>query len=113
MKRAGLVIAAALLLLPVSLGAYPWDKDMVDQPSEKAQESVAPPDPGAVPVDGGEAMPLPLNDDQADRMKDAAAVIPFDPHLFGTASNNGRMLAESDSASPIVAATTPSTLSGT
>lgn len=34
---------------------------------------------------------------------DAAAVIPFDPQLFGTASNNGRMLAESDSASPIVA----------
>ena len=34
---------------------------------------------------------------------DAAAVIPFDPHLFGTASNNGRMLAESDGASPIVA----------
>lgn len=34
---------------------------------------------------------------------EASAIIPFDPHLFGTASNNGRMLAESDSASPIVA----------
>lgn len=33
---------------------------------------------------------------------EASAIIPFDPHLFGTASNNGRMLAESDSASPIV-----------
>lgn len=31
------------------------------------------------------------------------AVIPFDPHLFGTASNNGRMLAETDAANPIVA----------
>ncbi len=34
---------------------------------------------------------------------DAAAVIPFDPALFGTAANNGRMLAESDSANPIIA----------
>ncbi|TCD16424.1 AAA family ATPase [Oricola cellulosilytica] len=31
------------------------------------------------------------------------AIIPFDAHLFGTASNNGRMLAETDAASPIVA----------
>ncbi|MDZ7822652.1 MAG: CpaE family protein [Ahrensia sp.] len=34
---------------------------------------------------------------------DASAVIPFDPHLFGTAGNNGRMLAESDSGHPIIA----------
>lgn len=34
---------------------------------------------------------------------EAAAVIPFDPQLFGTASNNGRMLAESDSSNPVVA----------
>jgi pilus assembly protein CpaE len=32
-----------------------------------------------------------------------AAVIPFDALLFGTASNNGRMLAETDAANPIVA----------
>jgi pilus assembly protein CpaE len=31
------------------------------------------------------------------------AVIPFDAQLFGTAANNGRMLAETDAASPIVA----------
>jgi pilus assembly protein CpaE len=31
------------------------------------------------------------------------AVIPFDAQLFGTASNNGRMLAETDAANPIVA----------
>jgi pilus assembly protein CpaE len=30
------------------------------------------------------------------------AVIPFDPLLFGNASNNGRMLGEMDSKSPIV-----------
>ena len=31
------------------------------------------------------------------------AVIPFDAQLFGTASNNGRMLAETDAANPVVA----------
>lgn len=30
------------------------------------------------------------------------AIIPFDAQLFGTASNNGRMLAETDAANPIV-----------
>lgn len=33
----------------------------------------------------------------------ASAVIQFDPHLFGMASNNGRMLAESDPSNPTVA----------
>jgi pilus assembly protein CpaE len=31
-----------------------------------------------------------------------AAVIPFDAHLFGTAANNGQMIAETDAKSPIV-----------
>lgn len=65
-----------LLILPAGLvGAYPWDKDMVDQPSEKAQESVAPPGPGSVPVSGGESVPLPLNDIQSLDMKEAAVSI--------------------------------------
>ncbi|MGH8166368.1 MAG: c-type cytochrome, partial [Woeseiaceae bacterium] len=59
-----------------SLGwAYPWDQDMVDQPSEKPQESVAPPGPGSVPVDGGETVPRPLTDEESFDMKDAAAAI--------------------------------------
>ena len=59
-----------------SLGwAYPWDKDMVDQPSEKPQESVAPPGPGSIPVDGGETLPQPLTDEESFDMKDAAAAI--------------------------------------
>ncbi|MBT8080313.1 MAG: cytochrome c [Gammaproteobacteria bacterium] len=53
--------------------AFPWDKDMVDQPSEKPQESEAPPDPGSVPVSGGESLPLPLNDEQSFARKDASA----------------------------------------
>ncbi len=30
-----------------------------------------------------------------------AAIIPFDPALFGTASNNGQMISEADAKSPI------------
>ena len=54
---------------------YPWDKDMVDQPSEKPQESVAPPGPGSIPLDGGETVPEPLTDEESFGMKDAAAAI--------------------------------------
>ncbi len=74
MKRLSIQTCTLLLLLPGGLAwAYPWDKDMVDQPTEKAQESVSPGDPGSVPVSGGETMPLPLNDEEAFAMKDAMA----------------------------------------
>ena len=76
MKKFRVTIVAFLMLIPISLAsAYPWDQDMVDQPSEKAQESVAPPGPGSVPVDGGETVPLPLSDLQSDDMKDAASAL--------------------------------------
>lgn len=43
-------------------------------------------------------------DDFAEPLElDPVAVIPFDAQLFGTAANNGRMLAETDAANPIVA----------
>lgn len=75
MKPSRLLILS-ILMGPASLGwAYPWDKDMVDQPSEKPQESVAPPGPGSVPVDGGETVPQPLTDEESSDMKDAAAAI--------------------------------------
>lgn len=75
--RAAAFTAFALLvsLWTTVAAAYPWDQDMVDQPSEKAQESVAPPGPGSVPVDGGEAVPAPQNDDESAEMKLAAAAI--------------------------------------
>ena len=76
MKRLRIQASILLLLLPAALGwAYPWDKDMVDQPSEKAQESVAPPGPGSVPIVGGESTPLPLNDTESLDMKEAAVSI--------------------------------------
>ncbi len=83
MKRSGILTMSLLLMMPLSGGAYPWDKDMVDQPSEKAQESTAPPGPGAVPTDGGEIVPLPRTDQDFDDMKEAATAIenpvPADP----------------------------------
>lgn len=74
MKARRLPLLALLLAgLPGLTFAFPWDKDMVDQPSAKPQESEAPPDPGGVPVEGGESLPLPLTDQQSFDMKDAAA----------------------------------------
>ena len=71
---------AALLLLgygPVGWG-YPWDQDMVDQPSAKPQESPAPagPDSASVPTVGGETLPAPATEQGMDEAKDAAAAIP-------------------------------------
>jgi mono/diheme cytochrome c family protein len=54
---------------------FPWDKDMVDQPSAKPQESEAPPDPGGVPVTGGEPVPAPAPDGMFDA-REAAAGLP-------------------------------------
>jgi len=80
MKRFGTAIAALLLAL-LLLGhanmawAYPWDQDMVDQPSAKPQESEAPPEPGSVPVTGGETVPAPTTLTGMSDAKDAAAAI--------------------------------------
>jgi len=48
---------------------------MVDQPSQKAQESIAPPGPSSIPISGGEIVPLPTSDIESDEMKAAAAAI--------------------------------------
>jgi mono/diheme cytochrome c family protein len=76
MRHSGFLTVLLLLVVPVTGGAYPWDKDMVDQPSEKAQESIAPPGPGSIPTDGGEIVPQPITDQEFDDMKEAAAAIP-------------------------------------
>ncbi len=55
--------------------ANSWDKDMVDQPSEKPQESIAPPGPGSVPVNGGEFLPNPTGEAAIFAAKDAAVTI--------------------------------------
>ncbi|MBE41502.1 MAG: hypothetical protein CL480_09345, partial [Acidobacteria bacterium] len=56
--RRGCLIALLIGYAP-SGWTFPWDKDMVDQPSVKAQESASPgdPSPGSVPITGGETVP--------------------------------------------------------
>ena len=75
MRRCEFLTIPILLMMPVAGGAYPWDQDMVDQPSEKAQESTAPPGPGSIPTDGGEIVPQPHTEQEFDDMKVAAAAI--------------------------------------
>ena len=55
---------------------YPWDQDMVDQPSAKPQESEAPAEPDAIPIGGTETLPTPTSEAEAFAGKDAAASIP-------------------------------------
>ncbi len=54
-------IACALLLLAIPGAALPlpWDKDMVDQPSMKPQDSLVPNLASSVPVGGRDAYPPP------------------------------------------------------
>lgn len=54
-----MVITPLLFGFVAAAWAFPWDEDMVDQPSAKPQESRAPADSGGVPVDGGEIVPAP------------------------------------------------------
>ena len=73
------LIVTLFLLGQTGLGTgYPWDQDMVDQPSPKPQESPAPSAPGSVPIVGGETMAMPAQTTTAamDEAKDAAAVVP-------------------------------------
>ena len=51
---------------------YPWDQDMVDQPSIKPQEAPTPGDPGAIPVSGGETLPAPTTEEGMFEAKEAA-----------------------------------------
>lgn len=77
MSRGKRLLLAVLLLGYVgAVWSFAWDKDMVDQPSAKAQESEAPADPGGIPVNGGETMPAPTTESGMFDAKDAAAAVP-------------------------------------
>jgi mono/diheme cytochrome c family protein len=70
-------VIALLLFGHLSGGwSFPWDKDMVDQPSAKAQESEAPGDSGGTPVNGGETVPAPTTERGMFDAKDAAVTLP-------------------------------------
>ena len=61
-------IQALVVLMLLSQGgaswSFPWDQDMVDQPTAKAQESEAPAGPNSIPVEGGETLPAPAITDE-------------------------------------------------
>jgi mono/diheme cytochrome c family protein len=70
-------IAALLLLGQAALGwGFPWDQDMVDQPSAKPQESPAPSASDSVPIVGGETVPAPTTKQGMDDAKRAAVAVP-------------------------------------
>lgn len=54
-----LVCATCLLAVPGTGASLPWDKDMVDQPSVKAQETQVSSTPTSVPVSGRHGYPPP------------------------------------------------------
>ena len=66
-------IFALLIVLAPKVAGFPWDKDMVDQPSVKAQESATPAQAGSVPVFGGEALPEAITEREQFDGKEAAA----------------------------------------
>jgi mono/diheme cytochrome c family protein len=71
-----LIMACMVISLPLTAGAFPWDKDMVDQPSAKPQESEAPPEPAnSIPVHGGEIVPAPTTQADMYTAKDEAVAI--------------------------------------
>ena len=77
MRRCIRILLAGLLLAQaVAAWAFPWDQDMVDQPSAKPQESPAPPPPGSIPIVGGETMPAPTTERGLFDAKDAAVDVP-------------------------------------
>ena len=77
MRYAWRVTLACLLLGQAAVvWGYPWDQDMVDQPSAKPQESAAPAEPDAVPIAGGETMPAPTTERGMFDAKDAAVSVP-------------------------------------
>jgi mono/diheme cytochrome c family protein len=76
MKRILVAIFALAVLAPTTGSGFPWNKDMVDQPAEKPQKSVAPPPPpDSVPTTGRETLPAPTTEKELFKAKDAAAAV--------------------------------------
>jgi mono/diheme cytochrome c family protein len=75
MKQVHVAVFAMALLVPTAGSSYPWNKDMVDQPAEKPQKSIAPPPPDSMPVTGREFLPAPTTENELFKAKDAAATV--------------------------------------
>mgnify|MGYP000185648217 FL=1 len=75
---ASLVVILLLLAYTSIAWSFPWNKDFVDQLAIKAQESLAPAEPGSTPVAGGEtlpALPADISEEEMDALKDEAAAV--------------------------------------
>lgn len=70
------VVAAAALGVPLVALALPWNQDMVDQPSVKAQERRVDEPRDSVPATGGEEMPAPATLAELVTARVAAASVP-------------------------------------
>ena len=76
MRRIEQTVLSALLFVSSTLAwGFPWNKDMVDQPSAKPQESQSPPPPNSVPTTGRENLPAPKTEKELFKAKDDAAAI--------------------------------------
>ena len=58
-RSSSLILAACLLVIPVTGLTLPWDKDMEDQPSMKPQDSVIASNEATIPVGGKDEYPPP------------------------------------------------------
>ncbi|MGH8495076.1 MAG: c-type cytochrome [Gammaproteobacteria bacterium] len=90
--------AVMLLLLGQAAAGwgFPWDQDMVDQPSAEPQESLIPPAPDAVPVEGGETLPAPTTEDGMFAAKEEAASVPNPIPATSESVARGRALYETN-----------------
>ncbi len=70
-----LIVAFWLSAYVATAWSFPWDHDMVDQPSAKPQESAAPPEPNSVPTRGTEIVPAPTTQTGMYDAKDAAVTL--------------------------------------
>lgn len=70
------IMLALLLIGYASVGwSFPWDQDMVNQPSQKPYEFLAPPEPNGIPIQGGEIVPAPKTEEGMYEAKEQAASI--------------------------------------
>ncbi|MCG8325285.1 MAG: c-type cytochrome [Thiotrichales bacterium] len=84
--------AVALLLLPLMAGAFPWDEDMRDQPSIKAQESQVQTSADSVPVQGEEPMPPPADTTELVHARLRAGEMPNPVPKSGGSVNRGKRI---------------------
>jgi len=67
------IVAVACFAAATPTWGFEWNKDMVDQPSVKPQESPAPPPPNSMPIAGRETLPTPETEREQFKAKDEAA----------------------------------------